>query len=98
MEYIYSALLLHSAGQQINEVNVKKVLESVEAKVDDVKIKALVSALEGVNIEEVVKQAAMPVATVAAKEEKAEVKEEKKPEEEAKRTEEAVSGLASLFG
>lgn len=100
MEYIYTALLLHSVGQKITEENVKKVLTASGAKVDDAKVKVLVSALEGVNIEEVMKQTVMPVApTQPIKEEKVEEKkEEKKPEEEAKKTEEAASGLASLFG
>ncbi len=99
MEYVYSALLLHSAGKEVNETNVKKVLEGAGIKVDEARIKALVAALEGVNIEEVIKQAALPVATAPAKEEKkAEEKEKPKPEEEEKKAEEAVSGLASLFG
>lgn len=99
MEYVYSALLLHSAGKEVNETNVKKVLEGAGIKVDEARIKALVAALEGVNIEEVIKQAALPVVTAPAKEEKkAEEKEKPKPEEEEKKAEEAVSGLASLFG
>ena len=55
MEYIYSALLLHKTGQQINETNVKKVLETAGAKVDETKVKALVTSLENVDIEEVIK-------------------------------------------
>ena len=101
MEYVYAALLLHSVGQKINEENIKKVLTASGGKVDEAKIKALVSALEGVNIDEVMKQTAIPsVAPVApAKEEKTEEKKEEKREEEAeKKAEEAVSGLASLFG
>jgi len=92
-------MLLHSVGQKITEENVKKILQSAGAKVDEAKVKALVNALEGVDINEVVKQAALPV-TVApsAKEEKVEKKEEKKVEEEEKKVEEAASGLASLFG
>lgn len=101
MEYIYAALLLHSTGQQINEENVKKILIASGAKVDESKVKALISALEGVKIDEVIKQAAIPTtAAPVAKEERTEGKktEEKKPEDEAKKAEEAVGGLASLFG
>lgn len=102
MEYIYTALLLHSAGQKISEENIKKVLTASGAKVDEAKIKALVSSLEGVNIEDVIKQSAiatvaMPAAAVGEKKVE-EKKEEKKPEEEAKKAEEAAGGLASLFG
>ena len=103
MEYIYTALLLHSTGKKISEENIKKVLTASGAKVDDAKVKALISSLEGVKIEEVIKQAAIPAAPVAvapaAKGEKVEEKkEEKSPEEEAKKAEEAAGGLASLFG
>jgi len=99
MEYIYSAMLLHSLGKKITEDNVKKVLEGAGAKVDEARVKALISALEGVNIEEVIKQAAMPVAAPVAKEEKTEEKkEEAKEKEEEKAVESATEGLASLFG
>ncbi|MEM5801490.1 MAG: 50S ribosomal protein P1 [Candidatus Aenigmatarchaeota archaeon] len=101
MEYIYTALLLHSAGKEINEANVKKVIEGAGIKPDDAKVKALVSALEGVNIDEVIKQAAMPVAAAAPAVAPAEAKQEKKEapaEDKSKEAEEAVSGLASLFG
>jgi len=100
LEYIYTALLLQSAGKKINEENVKKVLTASGAKVDDAKIKALISALEGVNIEELIKQSAVPVVatTPAKKEEKVEEKKEEKAEEAEKKAEEAAGGLASLFG
>ena len=68
MEYVYTALLLHSVGKKVNEANVKKVVESTGAKSDESKIKALVSSLEGVNIDETIKQAAIPVAAPAAAE------------------------------
>lgn len=97
MEYVYGALLLHSTGQKIDEANVKKVLEAAGAKTDDAKIKALVASLEGLNIEEAISKAAMPVAAVPveAKEEK---KEEKKEEDVEKKAEQAAEGLSSLFG
>ncbi|MEM4282074.1 MAG: 50S ribosomal protein P1 [Candidatus Woesearchaeota archaeon] len=100
MEYIYTALLLHKAGQKISEENVKKVLTAAGLKPDEAKVKALVSGLEGVNIDEAIKKAAMPVAVAApATEAKAEKKEEKKTAEEEKKAEEAAaSGLSALFG
>lgn len=95
MEYIYSALLLHSAGKEITEMSIKKVLDSAGIKADESKIKALIASLEGVNIDDVIKQTAVPTAApVAQKEEKV----EEKGEEKGKEAEEAVSGLASLFG
>ena len=95
MELIYSALLLHKTGQQINEANVKKVLETAGAKVDETKIKALVASLENVDIEGVIKEATVvPVAAQAeAKVEKKEEKKEEKVSEEV-----AAAGLGSLFG
>lgn len=98
MIYIYAAMLLHKAGKPVNEDNVKKVLEAAEIKVDEARIKALVAALEGVNIDEVAKEATKPVATPTT--EKPEIKEEKKeePEKEEKKEEEAAAGLGALFG
>jgi len=66
MEYIYSALLLHSAGKEITEENVKKVIEATGEKADDAQVKALVAALKDVNIDEAIKNAAMPVAAHVA--------------------------------
>src|SRR3989344_4584711 len=98
MEYVYSAMLLHRAGKDINEANVKKGLEAAGVNVDEGKVKALVAALDGVNIEQAIKEAAVPVAvaTTAPAEAKHEKKEEKK--EEKKSAEEAAAGLGALFG
>ena len=80
MEYIYAALLLHKAGKQIDEAHVKKVLEAVGVHADEGRVKALLAALEGVNIDEAIKSAA-PVAVAAAPAHApAAHKEEKKPE------------------
>jgi large subunit ribosomal protein L12 len=96
MELIYSALLLHSAKQKIDEGNVTKVLQAVGITPDTSKVKALVAALESVNIDEAISKAvAMPSAAPEAKVEK---KEEKKEEDMEKKAEQAVEGLAGLFG
>lgn len=98
MNYIYSALLLHSANKPINEENVKKVIAAVEEP-EETKVKALVAALEGVNIEEAISKAAMPVAAAAPVQQAAEKKEEKPSEEEQeKKAEDAAEGLSALFG
>jgi len=96
MEMIYAAMLLHSVKQPINEDNLKKVLSSVGAKVEEAKIKGVVASLEGINIEEAISKAAMPVAAASAP--VAEKKEEKKEEDTAKKAEEAAAGLGALFG
>ena len=102
MEYIYGAMLLHSAGKKITEENIKKVLTAAGVKADDARIKALTASLEGVDIEEAIKTAAVPVAAAPAQpaasgdeKKKEEKKEEKK---EAVSEEEAAAGLGALFG
>ena len=112
MEYIYSAMLLHSAGQKITDANIKKVLVAAGVKPDDGKIKALTASLEGVNIDEAIKSAAPVAATAPAapskeapaegkpEEKKEEKKDEKKKKEEKEEVseEEAAAGLGALFG
>ena len=102
MEMIYAALLLHSAKQPINEENVTKIISATGAQPDPAKVKALVSTLEGVNIEEAISKAAMPVAAAAPVAAEGEKKEEKKKEEstedKTKKAEEAAAGLGALFG
>ena len=96
MEYIYAAMLLHKAGKKVEEHAVKKVLEAASVKVDEARVKALVAALEGVNIDEAIAKAAVPIAVAAAPETKHEKKEEKKDDK--KSDEQAAAGLGALFG
>jgi len=99
MEYVYAALLLHSAGEKVTEAGVTKVLTAAGVKVEEPRIKALVAALSEIKIEDALKAAqAMPVAAApvaAAAEGK---KDEKKPEDDKKKGEEALAGLGALFG
>jgi large subunit ribosomal protein L12 len=98
MNLVYGALLLHSAGKEINEESVKKIAEATGEKVEESQVKALIAALDGVNIEDVISKAAMPVAAPAAAAAPAEEKKEEKPEEKEKKAEEAAEGLGALFG
>ncbi len=100
MEYIYAAMLLHKSGKKVDEASVKKVLEAAGVKVEETRIRALVTALEGVNIDEAIKKAAVPVAAVAAEapKETAKEKKEEKKEEEKVSEEQAAAGLGALFG
>ncbi|MEM0139021.1 MAG: 50S ribosomal protein P1 [Ferroplasma sp.] len=99
MEYIYGALLLHSAGKEIDEENLKKVLVGAGVPADDARLKSLLESMKEVNIEEVLKNAAAPVAAAPAKEEKkAEKKAEKKEEKKEESDSDAMAGLSSLFG
>ena len=59
MEYVYSALLLHSAGKSVDEAGVKKVIEATGSTADTSKIKALVASLKDVNIDEAIKKASI---------------------------------------
>jgi large subunit ribosomal protein L12 len=101
MEYIYGAMLLHSAGQEVNEANLKSVLKAAGLKPDDARLKALAASLVDVDIEEAIKGAiAAPAAPAPAPEEKKpkQKKEKKKKEEEEVSEEEAAAGLGALFG
>ena len=98
MEYIYSAMLLHSAGKEINEENVKNVLKAAGVEVDEARVKALVAALEKVDIDEAIKKGSVVQAAPAVEAAPEKVEEEKKEEEEEKKEEEAAEGLSSLFG
>ena len=66
MEYVYAAMLLHKAGKEVSEDAVKKVLEAAGVAVDDARVKSLIAALDGVNIDEAIKKAAVAPAAAAA--------------------------------
>jgi len=104
MEYIYAALLLHNAGKDVTEENVTAVLNAAGVAVQDARVKALVAALEDVNIEEAISKAAVasvaaapaaaaPAAAAPVAEEEAEEEESKEEEEES-----GMAGLGALFG
>lgn len=105
MEYIYGILLLHRAGKPITEESLTKVMKAAGVNVDEAKVKAVVSAVQGTSIDEVLKSALVtpavapapaPPAVEAPAQEPSPEKKEKKKEEEKK--EEGVEGLAALFG
>ena len=102
MEYIYSAMILHSAGKEITEAAVSGILKAAGVEADTSRVKALTASLEGVDIEEAMKTAmaapvaaAAPAAGAAAP---AEEKKEEEPEEEEVSEEDAAAGLGALFG
>ena len=101
MQYIYSAMVLYSAGKEITEDAITAILTAAGVEVDAAKVKALVASLEGVDIKEAIANVAAPAAAAAAPaaaaaaapaEEKAEAEEEKVSEDE------AAAGLSALFG
>lgn len=104
MEYIYSAMVLYSAGKDITEDAINAILTAAGVEPDAAKIKALVASLDGVDIKEAIASAAVaapaaaaaaPAAAAAAAEAPA---KEAEPEEEAVSEEEAAAGLSALFG
>jgi large subunit ribosomal protein L12 len=96
---VYGALLLHSAGKELNEANIQKVADATGETVDGAQVKALVAALDGVNIAEAVKKAAAPVAVAAAPAASGEAKKEEVEEDNTEeKSENAAAGLSSLFG
>ena len=99
MEYVYGAMLLHSAGKEINEASLSGVLKSAGIEADTGKVKALITSLKDVDIDEAIKKAAsvqVAAAPVAGASQAA--KKEEVPEEEGKTEEQAAEGLGSLFG
>jgi large subunit ribosomal protein L12 len=63
MEYVYAALILNESGEEINEDNLTGVLEAAGVDVEESRVKALVAALEDVDIDEAVEEAAAVPAT-----------------------------------
>jgi len=102
MEYIYAAMILHTTEQDINEENVTKILEAAGADVDESRVKALIAALDDVDIDEAMETTAMaaaPAAAAPAAAAEVEVEEEEEEEEDEEAAEEeAAAGLGALFG
>jgi large subunit ribosomal protein L12 len=63
MEYVYAALILNESGEEINEGNLTDVLEAAGVDVEESRVKALIAALEDVDIDEAVEEAAAVPAT-----------------------------------
>ena len=103
MEYIYAALMLHKLQKEVTEENVTSVVKATGAEVNEAQVKALVASLADVNIEEAIKAAPVAVATAPAAAADAPADGDKKKEAKAeppseKQEEQAMEGLASLFG
>jgi len=103
MQYIYSAMVLYSAGKAITEDAITAILTAAGVEVDAAKVKALVASLEGVDIASAIANAAVaaPAAAAAAPAgaaAAAPAPEAKEEEEEAVSEEEAAAGLSALFG
>ena len=99
MQYVYAAMLLHSAGKEVDQAGIEGVLKTAGVEFDEARVKALVASIKNINIEEAIAKAAVaaPAAAPAGAAAGAEAAEE--PEEDtAKKEEEAAAGLGALFG
>lgn len=95
-------MLLNKAGKDVNEANISAVLKAAGVEADAAKVKSLVAALDGVNIEELIASSSVAVAAApaaasggadagAAEAPKAEEKKEEAPAAD------ASAGLGALF-
>ena len=111
MEYVYAALILNETGEEINEDNITGVLDAAGVDVEESRVKALVAALEDVDIEEAVSEAAAVPAGGAAggaaaadeadeadEEEEADVPDTTEDDDDDEEEEASGEGLGNLFG
>lgn len=97
--YLHAALMLKGAGKEITKDSLVSVLKAAGIQAEEAKAQVLAEAVKGVNFEELLKAAAMPVAAApAAAAPAGEAKKEEKKEDPAKQEAAAAEGLASLFG
>ncbi len=102
MELVYAALTLHEAGKEVNEENLQSIVDAANLDVEDSEIKALVAALEDVDIEEAMETAvatggaAAPAADSGSEEAEDEEEDEEDEEDDADE-DEAAEGLGDLF-
>ena len=100
MEYVYAAMLLHSAEKEIDDDAVTAVLKAAGVDVDAARVKSLVASLSGVDIADamataVAAPAAAAPAAAAASADAAPAEEEEEEEEDDGG---GFEGLGSLFG
>ena len=104
MEYVYAAMLLHSAEKNIDEDAVSAVLTAAGVDADGARVKALVASLGSVDIGEAMATAvAAPVASAAPAASggggaEAAPAEEEAAEDEPEEDDAGFEGLGSLFG
>ena len=102
MEYVYAAMLLHSAETEIDEKAVTAVLKAAGVTADSARVKALVASLSGVDIAEAMATAvaapaaAAPVAAAAGGSSDAAPAAEEEEEDEDDGG--GFEGLGSVFG
>jgi large subunit ribosomal protein L12 len=103
MELVYAALTLSEADKEIHEDNLQDIVDAAGLDVEDSEVKALVAALEDVDIQEAMETAvaaggAAPAPAAESSEEAEEAEEEAEEDDEDEADEdEAAEGLGDLF-
>ena len=102
MEYVYAAMLLHSAEKEIDDKTVTAVLAAAGVDADKARVKALVASLSDVDIGEAMATAVAapvaagaPAAAVGGGDVAGAVK---KPAEEKRKKRAADSAASAFFG
>jgi large subunit ribosomal protein L12 len=98
MEYVYAAMLLHSAEKNIDEDAVSAILGAAGVEADSGRVKALVASLDGVDIAEAMTTAVAAPAAAAPAAAAGPAKEAPAEEEEEEEEAAEFEGLGSLFG
>ncbi len=102
MEYIYAALILHKLKKEINESNITSIIKSTGVEANISKVKSLIASLSDIDIEKTINSSNAISGQIQTKnntETKENKKENKAKEKEGGKSEEqAMEGLASLFG
>lgn len=62
MEYIYATLTLNELGEELNQENITAVLEAAGSDVIESRVKAIVAALEDVDLDDIGTEAGIPPA------------------------------------
>ncbi len=97
MEYIYAVMLLNKAGKAVDEKSVAAVLKAAGVEADAAKVKSLIAALDGVDVEKVIAESSVAAAPVAATATAAAAPAAKEEKKEAAPAVDASAGLGSLF-
>lgn len=107
MEYIYAALILHKLKKEINESNITSIIKAAGTEVNDAKVKSLITSLEDIEIDKILESSSSNLiqdtatsqsSTTSQQTEKKEQTTKDKSEKNEKTEEQAMEGLASLFG
>ena len=109
MEYVYAALILNEADEELSEDNLTAVLEAAGVDVEESRVKALVAALEDVDIDEAIDEAAAvpaagagaaPAAAAEEADDADEAEEDEAADDDEDEEDEEASGegLGALFG